>query len=158
MKDCSRVEHLDFGSLFCALKEEEVRVKNRKVCFGSEEPETKKRSVINKGVVADTSVPSPQLAQIMETVKALALSVEELKGSPSAPTPPVVKETSSASGRGRGRYRGDPQPRGDSRRDAQPRVSICYNCGESGHLFRDCTMQANPSKVCEALKGPQSGN
>lgn len=144
----------DFATFFCALKEEEARRQERVVRFTSEaKPDKKKVASKAHSVQEQCPQASSEVTQLTETVKALAIAVEELrKGSVAQPPKPEPRSEGGNYGRGRGRRRSSPSGRNRSNGPRQRRV-VCYNCGGTdGHFHSDCTLPPDPAKVCQALK------
>ncbi|XP_064622551.1 uncharacterized protein LOC135484798 [Lineus longissimus] len=150
-------EYDDFGELFCGLVEKETRLKDKNSRFGdhhSESTTTKRTQATAKSqTTADASTHNTQMTQLLETVTALSVAVDELKRER---VTEVEADEHHPNGRGRGTTR-TREPSGWRPRSRAPssqtRSRICYHCGESGHFFRDCTRQGDPRKVCDFLKG-----
>ena len=148
MVPLDKFEYTDFTELFCALVEEEERVEDRRHRFSETATVCK----------AQTATDKREISELKDKVAALSLKLEEVSFREKVPTPnfsgtnPNISHVSQGRGRGQERSTYD----GYRRRSKPPspfrRALICYNCGERGHSFRDCSNPPNPVRVCESLK------
>lgn len=153
-----QLDYKDFADLFCALSEEEDRIRDKERRF----TDPSRKQTVGKS----QQLQQNEMAQLVEKVNALSLKLEQVTNekaqlsnlADSGPVPPQAQALGFGRGRGAARsfnseYRPRSRPPNPNRR-----ILICYNCGIKGHSFRNCENQPNPARVCESLKGAQGND